>query len=222
MNTMDALSKLENYYLNAEEMERKRLSEEIEYVSKIITTAYVPRFKSAVETLQKIIRIEKIKGKRYDYDLFNRLWVGSYDAASIRDFCGNKFLGWGKFCELCCSGNILFGKGDVFMDYKQGLIIESHSNSLDVLRRNLKNLKNIIHEFSNWYEKVMDYAELCIEADNDKIAPKEGKKPYKVFYVSSVMVNATDSKNAMDMAEEYLKENYTEPFSLISTTKNLE
>ena len=222
MNTMDALSNLENYYLNAEEMERKRLSEEIEYVSEIITTAYVPRFKSAVETLQKIIRIEKIKGKRYDYDLFNRLWAGSYDVASIRDFCGNQFIGWGKFSELCCSGNISFGKGDVFMYYKQGLMIESHSNGLDVLKRNLKNLKSIIHEFSIWYEKVMDYAKLCIETDNDKIAPKEGKKPYKVFFLSSVMVNATDSNNAMDMAEEYLKENYTEPFSLISTTKNLE
>lgn len=213
-DTINALSNLENYYLNAEEMERKRLSEEIEYVSKIITTTCVPRFKTAVETLQKIIRIEKIKGKRYDSQLFNRLWNGSYEVASIRDFCGNKFLGGGKFSELCCSGNIAFGKGDVFMYYKKGLMIESCSNSLNVLECNLKNLKSIIHEFSNWYEKVMDYAELCIETDNDKIAPKEGKKPYKLFYVSSVMVNATDSKNAMDMAEEYLKEICTEPFFL--------
>ena len=219
-DTIDALSKLENYYLNSEEMELKRLSEEIEYVSKIITTAYVPRFKSAVETLQKIIRIEKIKGKRYDYELFNRLWKGSYDVASIKDSCGDKFMDNQKFAEHCDNCNLRFGQSAAFMNTKD-LVIVNKCPALSAMNIVLKALKSIVNEFPDWYERVMDYAELCVTTDSDKITPKEEKKPYKLFYVSSVKVNATDSKTAMNMAEEYLKEICTEPFFLTTKIKNL-
>ena len=144
-DTIDALSKLENYYLNTEEMELKRLSEEIEYVSKIITTAYVPRFKSAVETLQKIIRIENLKGKRYDYELFNRLWKGSYDVASIKDSCGDIFMDNQKFAEHCDNCNLRFGQSDAFMNTKD-LVIVNKCPALSAMNIVLKALKGIVNE----------------------------------------------------------------------------
>ena len=220
-DTIDTLSKLENYYLNTEEMERKRLSDEIEYVSKIIKTAYLPRFKTASETLRKIVTIEKARGKHYDNQSFATLWKGSYDVASIKDFCGDTFMDNQKFAEHCDKCILRFGQSDAFMNTKD-LVIVNKCPALSAMNIVLKALKSIVNEFSDWYERVMAYAELCVTTDSDKITPKEEKKPYKLYYVSSVKVNATDNKTAMDMAEEYLKEICTEPFFLTTKIKNLE
>lgn len=214
-NNLNALSAIANYYKNERDNETERLKKEIQANSTLISKVFYPRFIAALKTLQTIVGIEKDRNEKYNYEMFRDIWKGSYTIASIRDYFSDKIIGDETFNQFVLSSSIKFGMCDIYMCPNVGLTIKEDYDSINRLKITHSCLESIINEFPKWEDKVNKYADLVINTDKDKIAPKTEQKEYKICYASTVTAFATTEKEAVNVASEYLKGNIPEPFIII-------